>query len=87
MRLQDILLTGMDIPSEAQKLFDRFVDTSNMTPEEEKAFQFGVTEAFRAVRDLLNVDEHIVFHLEGHDCIEEFDIDDLIEIVEDKEGY
>lgn len=87
MRLQDILFTGMDIPNEAQKMFDRFVDTSNMTQEEEKAFQFGAAEAFRAVRNILNIDEQLVFHLEGHDCMEEFDIDELIEFVEEKEGY
>lgn len=88
MRLQDIFFTGMDIPGEAQKIFDRFVNTDNMTEDEEKAFRFGATEAFRAVRDILNLDgDHVVFHLEGHDCMEEFDLDDLIEIVEEKEGY
>ena len=50
-----------------------------MTEDEEKAFRFGATEAFRAVRNMLNIDDQIVFHLEGHDCIEEFDLDDLIE--------
>ena len=88
MRLQDILFTGMDIPSEAQKIFDQYMDTSRMTEDEEKAFRFGATEAFRAVRNILNIDgDHVVFHLEGHDCMEEFDLDDLIEIVEEKEGY
>ena len=88
MKLRDILLTGMDIPSEAQKIFDEFINTDNMTEDEEKAFRYGAAEAFRAVRDILNIDgDHIVFHLEGHDCMEEFNLDDLIEIVEEKEGY
>ena len=88
MKLSEILLTGMDIPSEAQKMLDRLMDTSNMTNDEERAFQYGVSEALRAVRNILNIDDdHIVFHLEGHDCMEEFDLDALIEIIEEKEGY
>lgn len=87
MRLQDILLTGMDIPSEAKKIFDQYMDTSKMTEDEERAFRFGATEAFRAVRNILNIDgDHVVFHLEGLDCMEEFDLDELIEIVEEKES-
>ena len=77
----------MDIPNEAQDLFNKLVNTDNMTEDEERAFRFGASEAFRAVRTILNIDDQIVFHLEGHDCMEEFDIDDLIEIVEEKEGY
>lgn len=88
MRLRDIFLTGMDIPSEAEKLLGRYTDTTNMTDDEERAFQYGVSEALRAVRTILNIDDdHIVFHLEGHDCMEEFDLDELIEIIEEKEGY
>ena len=87
MRLSEIFFTGMDIPNEAQKIFNQHLDTSRMTEDEEKAFRFGATEAFRAVRNILNIpDDHIVFHLEGHYCMEEFDLDDLIEIVEEKEG-
>lgn len=88
MRLQDILFTGMDIPSEAQKIMDKLTSIEGMTEDEERAYRFGVSEAFRAVRTILNLDDdHVVFHLEGHDCMEEFDLDELIEIVEEKEGY
>ena len=88
MKLRDILLTGMDIPNEAQKLMDKLTSINGMTEDEERAYRFGVSEALRAVRTVLNLDDdHIVFHLEGHDCMEEFDLDDLIEIIEEKEGY
>lgn len=87
MKLRDILFTGMDIPSEAQKIFEQYIDTSRMTEDEERAFRFGATEAFRAVRNILDLEDHVVFHLEGHNCMEEFDLDDLIEIVEEKEDY
>lgn len=87
MRLQNLLFTGMDIPNEARDLMDKLTSIEGMTEDEERAYRFGVSEAFRAVRTILNLDDQIVFHLEGHDCIEEFDLDDLIEIVEEKEGY
>ena len=88
MKLSEILLTGMDIPNEAQKLLSRYIDTSRMTEDEEAAFRFGVAEALRAVRAVLSIDDdHVVFHLEGHPYMEEFDLDALIEIVEEKEGY
>ena len=88
MKLRDILLTGMDIPNEAQKIMDKLTSIEGMTEDEERAYRFGVSEAFRAVRTILNLDDdHIVFHLEGHDCMEEFDLDELIEIIEEKEGY
>ena len=86
MKLRDILLTGMDIPNEAKKLMDKLTSINGMTEDEERAYRFGVSEAFRAVRTVLNLDDdHIVFHLEGHDCMEEFDLDELIEIIEAKE--
>ena len=88
MKLRDLLFTGMDIPNEAQKIMDKLTSIKGMTEDEEKAYRFGVSEALRAVRTILNIDDdHIVFHLEGHDCMEEFDLDDLIEIVEEKEEY
>lgn len=85
MKLRDVLLTGMDIPNEAQKIMDKLTSIKGMTEDEERAFRFGASEAFRAVRTILNIDDQIVFHLEGHTCMEEFDIDDLIEIVEEKQ--
>ena len=88
MKLRDLLFTGMDIPNEARKIMDKLTSIDGMTEDEERAYRFGVSEAFRAVRTILNIDDdHIVFHLEGHYCMEEFDLDDLIEIVEEKEGY
>ena len=88
MKLRDVLLTGMDIPNEAKKIMDKLTSIEGMTEDEERAYRFGVSEAFRAVRTILNLeDDHIVFHLEGHDCMEEFDLDELIEIIEEKEGY
>jgi hypothetical protein len=88
MKFSEIFLTGMDIPNEAHKLLGRFTDTTNMTDDEERAFRYGVSEALRAVRTILNIDDdHVVFHLEGHPYMEEFDLDALIEIIEEKEGY
>ena len=87
MKLNALFFTGMDIPTEAQKLMDQLTSIDRMTEDEKAAYRFGVSEALRAVRTILNLDDHIVFHIEGHDCIEEFDLGDLIEFVEEKEGY
>lgn len=86
MKLRDILLTGMDIPNETRKLLSEFDVTDGMTESELKAYEMGVENTIRAMQALLDIDQ-IVFHLEDNDCIEEFDLDDLIEIVEEKEGY
>ena len=87
MKLRDLLFTGMDIPYEAEKIMDKLTSIKGMTEDEERAYNFGVSEALRAVRTILNLDDdHIVFHIDGHDRMEEFDLDDLIEIVEEKEG-
>lgn len=86
MKLRDILLTGMDVPNETRKMLLEFTVTDGMTESELKAYEMGVENTLRAAQALLNLDQ-IVFHLEGHDCIEEFDLDELIEIIEEKEGY
>lgn len=86
MKLRDILLTGMDIPNETRKLLSRFTVTDGMTESELKAYKMGVENTIRAMQALINIDQ-IVFHLEGNDCIEEFDLDDLIEVIKKKEGY
>lgn len=89
MKLRDILLTGMDIPTEAQNILGHInvTTTNGMTTSEYKAYKMGVENALNAVRALLEQDEHLVFHIEGHDCIEEFDLDDFIEIIEHKGEY
>lgn len=86
MKLRDILFTGMDIPNETRKLLSRFTVTDDMTESELKAYEMGVENTIRAMQAIINIDQ-IVFHLEGNDCVEEFDLDDLIDIVEEKEGY
>lgn len=83
MKLRDILLTGMDIPNETRKLLSKFTVTDGMTEGELKAYKMGVENTLRATRALLNLDQ-LVFHIEGNDCIEEFDLDDLIEVVKER---
>ncbi len=87
MVYNDILFTGMDIPKEAQDLMDKLTSIEGMTEDEERAYMFGVSEAFRAVRTILELDDNIVCHIEDLDCATEFDIDDLIEFIEEKRGY
>ena len=86
MKLRYLLFTGMDVPNEVRNMLAQFTMTDGMTEGELNAYQMGVENTLRATRALLNLDQ-LVFHIEGHDCIEEFDIDDLIELAEEKEGY
>lgn len=88
MRLRDILLTGMDIPATTRNLLapTNVSVTNGMSTSEYKAYKMGVENTLNAMEALLNQDEHIVFHLKSHP-MEEFDLDELIEFVEEKEGY
>jgi hypothetical protein len=83
MKLRDVLLTGMDVPNETRKIVSQFTVTDGMTESELKAYEMGVENTLRAARALLNLDQP-VFHLEGHDCIEEFDLREIIKIIEEK---
>lgn len=83
MRLRDLLFTGMDIPNETRKILSQFTVTDGMTESELKAYKMGVENTLRAAQALLNLDQ-LVFHLEGHDCIEEFDLREIIKIIEEK---
>ena len=88
MRLQDLLFTGMNVPRAANKILNDFTNvTKGMDDNELKAYDMGVKNALGVVKALLEQDTHIVFHLKDHDYMEEFDLDELIEIVEEKEGY
>ena len=87
MRISDLLFTGMNIVDEARKLLEGFEATNGMTDSELKAYNMGIKNALNAVKVLVEQDNHIVFHLEDNCIIEEFDLDDLINIVEEKEGY
>ena len=88
MKLRDILFTGMDVSREARKILNGFTNiTKGMTDSELKAYQMGVNNALGIVKTLAEEDSHIVFHLKDNDTMEEFDLDDLIEIIEEKEGY
>ena len=85
MKLRDLLFTGMDVVNETRKLLSRFTVTDGMTESELKAYEMGMENTLRAAQALLEQDPHIVFHVSGYDVMEEFDLDDLIEVVEEKE--
>lgn len=87
MRLQDILFTGMNVMNETRKILEQFEVTKGMADGELKAYEMGVENTLRVVEMLLEQDDHIVFHLEDSDIMTEFDLDELIEFVEEKEGY
>ena len=87
MKLRELLFTGMDVPNETRKLLAKFTVTEGMTESELKAYKMGVENTLRATRALLEIDQ-LVFHVSGYDIMEEFDLDDLIDVATEKqEGY
>ena len=84
MKLRDLLFTGMDVINQTHKLLDQHNLTDGMTENELTAYTMGVNNALSAVEALFESDEHLVFHIKGYKVIEEFDLDDLIEVAEDK---
>lgn len=87
MRLQEILFTGMNVMNEARNILGQFEVTQGMTDGECKAYEMGVENTLRIIEALLERDDHMVFHLKDSGVAAEFDLDDLIEFVEEKEGY
>ena len=85
MKLKELLLTGMDIVKETKNLLGRTVLSKNMTDDELKAYKIGVNNALRAVKVILDSDEHIVVTVKNQDVPTETDLDELIEICEEKE--
>ena len=86
MKLRDLLFTGMDVVNEAHKLLGQNNLTNGMTESEFVVYTMGVNNALSAVEALFETDEHLVFHVKGYNVVEEFDLDELIEIAEEKEG-
>lgn len=84
MKLRDLLFTGMDVPNETRKLLAKFTVTEGMTESELKAYEMGVENTLRAARALLEIDQ-LVFHISGYDIMEELDLDELIELAEEKQ--
>ena len=84
MKLRDLLFTGMDVINETRKLLAKFTVTDGMTEGELKAYEMGIENTLRATKALLEIDQ-LVFHVAGYDIIEEFDLDELIEIAEEKQ--
>ena len=85
MRLSELIFTGMDVPSEAQKLLDKMPPCTNgMTDSELKEYEMGIKNALWAVETVLELDECVVFHDPELSMMTEFDLDDLIEVCEEK---
>ena len=84
MRLNDLLFTGMDITNETRKMLKR-VNNDAMTENERKAYALGVENTLSALEALLDSDENLIVHEAGLGLPTEYDIDDLIELCEEKE--
>ena len=86
MNFENLLFTGMDIPNEARSILSNTEETitNGMTTNERKAYKYGVETTLSLIRHLLEEDENIVVHVSGCKMPEEFDINDLLDIIDDK---
>ncbi len=85
MKLKELLFTSMDIVKETKGLLKRTVLSKNMTDEELKAYKIGVNNTLRAIKVILDSDEHVVVNVKNQGIPTEIDLDELIEICEEKE--
>lgn len=86
MILKNLLFTGMDIPKEVEKMLGK-VYLHNMTEEEKQIYRLGEANAIRALRALLRGDEHLVVFADGFEMPEEIDLNELINLWQDKEEF
>ena len=87
MRLNDLLFTGMDITNETRKLIKKTLNNDAMTENERKAYALGVENTLSALEAILDSDENLIVHEAGLGLPTEYDINDLIELCEEKEEY
>lgn len=85
MKMKNLLLTGMDIPQEACKLCGNTILSAPLTEEQLEIYKMGIDNALRAVKAILNSDEHLVIHINNQNIPTEIDLDELIKICEAKE--
>ena len=82
--MNELLFNGMDIPNEIQKILDEKAENicKGMTESERKAYDFGVSTVLDLMRQFLEMDEVMAFHIPGYHHIEEMEIAELTEIME-----
>lgn len=83
--MDDIIFVGLDIPKAVKKMLDDADKNicTGMTPDEKKAYDFGVKTTLQALTGLMSdkEDDEVYVNIPGKDIWEEFDYDDLKKII------
>lgn len=84
--IDDIMFIGLDIPKVIKNMLDEADEKicKNMTPDEKKAYDFGVRTVLSALEGILisNPEANEVYvHIPGKYIQEEFDYEDLSKLI------
>lgn len=84
--MNEIMFIGLDILEEVKKMLDEADEKicKNMSPDEKDVYDFGVVTALSALKAVLtsNQEDNEVFvHIPGQDIQEEFDYEDLSQLI------
>lgn len=83
---ENLVFTGMDFVNEPKQMIEQMESKicSNMTPEEFKAYRYGVEVVFNLIDRIVNYDKDTIFvHIDCLEQQEEFVLEELLE----KIGY
>lgn len=79
---ENLIFTGMDFVNEPKQMIEQMESKicGNMTPEEFKAYRYGVEVVFNLIDRIVNYDKDTIFvHIDGLEQQEEFVLDELID--------
>lgn len=83
--MDEIIFVGLDIPKVVKKMLNDAEKNicAGMTPDEKKAYDFGVKTTLDALKGLITPQEdyEVYVHIPGQDMQEEFDYEDLKKII------
>lgn len=84
--IDDIMFIGLDIPKVIKNMLDEADEKicKNMTPDEKKAYDFGVRTVLSALEGILTSnqeDNEVYVHIPGKYIQEEFDYEDLSKLI------
>lgn len=83
---ENLVFTGMDFVNEPKQMIEQMESKicCNMTPNEFKAYRYGVEVVFNLIDRIVNYDKDTMFvHIDGLEQQEEFVLEELLE----KIGY
>ncbi len=79
---EDLIFTGMDFVNEPKQMIEQMESKicCNMTPNEFKAYRYGVEVVFNLINTIVNHDKDTVFvHIDGLEQQEEFILEELLD--------